>query len=114
MLMFCLDLPFGLKCIRCLLHYMDDSLLVAVGARELAEEEFLMVLDLFRSLGISLSEKKLVRLTTCLEFLGIVIDTEAMRIYLPEDKLIRYRQVLAGWLERTTATYEDLDSLQGF
>ena len=45
-------------------------------------------------LGVPLEPSKLVRPVTCLTFLGIKIDTIALQIRLPEDKLINFRREL--------------------
>lgn len=54
--------------------------------------------------------------TCCLVFLGIVIDTMAMELHLPKDKLVRFNQLVGEWLgkkPRASVRKCDLASLAG-
>ena len=64
-------------------------------------------------LGISLATKKVEGPTTCLDFLGIQLDTVSMEARLPEDKLIKTRTTIQEWLNRRSATKREILSLVG-
>ena len=49
------------------------------------------MLDLFDTLGIPLSNNKTVSLCTCLEYLGVILDTVKMEARLPNDKIMRIK-----------------------
>lgn len=51
--------------------------------------------------------------TTCLEFLGIEIDTAAMQARLPGDKLVRLGALIVEWRQKKKYTRRDLQTLVG-
>ena len=51
--------------------------------------------------------------TTCLPVLGIVIDTEAGELYLPDEKLERLQALLQQWGSKVAFTRKELESLIG-
>lgn len=51
--------------------------------------------------------------TTCLIFLGIVVDTLKGELRLPADKLQRLRDSLLEWETRKSCTRKELESLIG-
>lgn len=44
--------------------------------------------------GYPLTSEKSVYQTTCLDFLGVQIDTVAMEIHLPMEKIVKIRMLL--------------------
>ncbi|XP_077868641.1 uncharacterized protein LOC144359359, partial [Saccoglossus kowalevskii] len=68
---------------------------------------------LFRRLNIPLAPHKTVGPTTCLEYLGIELDTLAMEARLPENKLNRMLSLVASFLARKSCTKRELLSLLG-
>ena len=67
--------------------YLDDWLIVA-PTKEECQESMRVLLQLLRSLGFSVSYKKVEPPTTILVFLGIEIDSVEMKLTLPEGKVI--------------------------
>ena len=51
--------------------------------------------------------------TTCLTFLGIILEMVKMEIRLSEDKLMRIRQEISKWLQKKKATKKQILSLVG-
>jgi hypothetical protein len=51
--------------------------------------------------------------STCLTFLGIQIDSVAMQLSLPPDKLSRIRGLVLSWRSKRAATKQELQSLIG-
>jgi hypothetical protein len=93
-------------------HYADDSLLITTPTE--ASQHYKKALSIMHSLGIPLSEDKLIPPSPVVEFLGIVIDCPAMQIRIPEDKLTVYRSDIAAALSHPTElTLHDAQSLIG-
>ena len=68
-------------------HYLDDFIMLGLDA----------VLESFERLGVPLSVEKLGGPATCLTFLGIEVDTEAMELRLPEKKLGLLTAAIKEW-----------------
>ena len=51
--------------------------------------------------------------TTCLTLLGIEIDTQALEIRLPNDKLQALQELIRSWLGRESCGKRELESLIG-
>ena len=64
-------------------------------------------------LDVPLAPSKTVGPCTTLQFLGIVIDTVAMDVRLPEDKLLKARTLLRSFLARHKVTLREIQSLIG-
>ena len=88
------------------LHYLDDFLIMAPPSPD--SHVCLGNLNTFKEvcsqLGIPLAEEKLEGPSQRLTFLGIVLDTQQMEAWLPEDKLSRIQTQLSTWLGRRKAT----------
>jgi len=67
-------------------------------------------------LGIPLAFEKCEGPTCCLVFLGIIIDTIAMELRLPQEKLLHLHQLIEEWLAkkpRASVRKQDVASLAG-
>ena len=64
-------------------------------------------------LGFSINWKKEVDPTTTITFLGIEIDSVAISLRLPEDKIIQIREELSRFQGRKSALKRQLQSLAG-
>ena len=71
------------------------------------------LLNVFRKLNIPFAHHKSVGPTICLEYLGIILDSENMTEKLPQDKLCRIKDLLYVFLDRRTFTRRELLSLFG-
>ena len=67
----------------------------------------------FQALGISLASGKTIGPSQVLEFLGIELDSNTMEARLPKDKVEKVRKELNAWLNRKSATLQELYSLIG-
>ena len=79
-----------MECSICGISYFDDYNIITCGAAESDECQFNLQLlkDICGHLGIPLAEEKLEGPTTCLVFLGILIDMRG-ELRLPKYKLDR-------------------------
>ena len=67
----------------------------------------------FQALGIPLAPGKTIGPSQVLELLGIELDSNTMEARLPKDKVEKVRQELNTWLNRKSATLQELQSLIG-
>ena len=72
-----------------------------------------VLLETCRQLGVPIAVHKCQGPTTCLEFLGIEIDTIAMELWLPQEKLTRLRTLIGEWRLRKACQKKDLQRLVG-
>ncbi|XP_041920582.1 uncharacterized protein LOC121684588 [Alosa sapidissima] len=93
------------------LHLLDDFLLIDFPAGSSSGLDVLRAV--FLELGVPLSAEKTLGPVHSLEFLGIILDSVAMRASLPGEKLARIREVSASFLSVGTVTKRDLLSLLG-
>lgn len=93
-------------------HYIDDFLFV-VADHEHARSILARALRLCEYLGIPMAPDKTEGPTTCLVFLGIEIDTVAMRARLPDVKLADLRRLTAVWGMKSYVSIQELQSMAG-
>lgn len=63
--------------------------------------------------GVPLAEGKTILPTTCLEFLGITLDSAAMEFRLPEDKVYGLSQLLQMFMRKRKVTLREMQTLLG-
>ena len=95
------------------LHYLDDFLTLGPSASNICQQNLSIIQKVCASLGIPLALEKVEGPSTILTFLGITLDTINMEARLPEDKLIRIRQLITSWLNRKKPTKCEILSLVG-
>ena len=95
-----------------LLHYLDDFILIA-NSSSMAERQKQTLISTCEILGVPLEPSKLKGPTTCLTFLGIEIDTVAMQVRLPKDKLRNLQKELSQVLTKKAITKRALQSITG-
>lgn len=94
-------------------HYLDDSIMVGrPGSGECGFNCKLMH-HLFDQLSMPLAKDKCEGPVTRITVLGIEIDSLAMELRLPQDKLHRLQDKLKGWESRKCCAKRDLQSLLG-
>ena len=95
------------------IHYSDYYLMISPANLSLAIKQKHTLIDTFKYLNIPVSEGKSLGPATSLPYLGIQLDTVAMRIAVPRDKLHATLTMLPKWIGRKTATKQQLLSLIG-
>ena len=85
-------------------HYLDDFLMFGPTDSPVCQHNLNTFTEVCNELGIPLATEKLKGPSTSLTFLGIILDTHCMEIYLPKDKLQCILQELSSWLHRKTDT----------
>jgi len=67
--------------------------------------------NMAKELGLSFQPKKMVRPMTCLEFLGLELDSATMEARLPLNKLAYLREVLLEWETCRCCNLRDLQGI---
>jgi len=93
-------------------HVLDDFLLLA-PSMDKCDRDLQAFIAMCEQLGVPLAPSKTVRPCTTLQFLGIMIDTVAMEVRLPEDKLAKGRVLLRSFLGKHKVTLREIQSLIG-
>ncbi|XP_063295365.1 serine/threonine-protein kinase N2-like [Pelobates fuscus] len=93
------------------IHYLDDFL--TVEKQDTIPHSINKTVALFKTLGVPVAENKTMGPTTKLTFLGIDLDSAAMQVSLPADKVQRIRVEIGSFLDNGTTSRKDLQSLLG-
>lgn len=95
------------------IHYLDDFCGGGVS-EDKAKRMLDSLLDTFNELGVPVAPEKVEGPTTCLKFLGLEVDTVALQVRIPEDKLNDLKELVASLLNgRKKITLRQLQSLIG-
>jgi hypothetical protein len=92
--------------------YLDDFFICERSKEECASTLALLIRTL-RKLGFSINWSKVVDPTNVITFLGIEIDSSAMELRLPSDKLAAIKQELSEFQSRHRASKKQLQRLAG-
>lgn len=98
--------------VKFILHLLDDFLTIDHAAFP-AERTMANMTHLFNSLHVPLAHRKTEGPTTCLQYLGITLDSVNMEARLPLDKLDRITALLETFLTKRKCTKRELLSLLG-
>ena len=94
-------------------HYLDYFLPIFQPSvpLQLVNAVIDWIKSLAEELGLSFKPKKTIWPTTCLEFLGLELDSIAMEACLPEDKLTYLCSCLMEWQACKHCTLKDIQEL---
>lgn len=97
-------------------HYLDDFLQIfAPGtASDVAHAAVDWIISLGSVLGLRFQPEKTVWPSTCIEFLGLELDSVSMEARVPQDKLIFVRGLISSWIARSHCSLHELQSLTGY
>ena len=93
------------------INYIDDILGIDLPSRIDASFDDLRLL--LPRLGFEISKKKLVSPTTCMNCLGILIDTKKFTLAIPSEKLQEIMTMCKSWIHKISCTKRQLQSLLG-
>ena len=96
-----------------IIHYLDDFLVIGALESEECAVALATVLRVFERLGLPVAPNKLEGPWIHLTFLGFELDSMAMIIRLPLQKLLELQELLQAWRGHMTCTRSDLESLVG-
>jgi len=83
-----------------LLIYMDDLLIIAETCNK-AMQQAASIKSSFKQLGFIISEKSMTAPSTVAQFLGVVLNTGAMSVGLPEDKIAKINLIAQQLLSKS-------------
>jgi hypothetical protein len=93
-------------------HYLDDSFTVASDMKTCSNNLHIM-LNTCHELGFEIQPTKIVKPSTCVEMLGIIIDSDLMQLRVSEDRLHTIKKEILSWFCKKTCTKRQLLSLIG-
>jgi hypothetical protein len=97
-------------------HYLDDFLNIfpPCTSPDTVHAALEWALALGSLLGLRFQPEKVEGPSTCIEFLGIILDSIRMEARLGENKLSFLQELLASWSSRSHCTLRELEELTGF
>ena len=93
------------------INYIDDILGINLPSRIDASFDALRLL--LPRLGFEISKKKLVSPTTCINCLGILIDTKKFTLAIPSEKLQEIMTMCKSWIHKNSCIKCQLQSVLG-
>jgi len=99
--------------VRFIIHYLDDFLMVGGQEYAACAAQLKTVLNTFEELGLPIAMNKLEGPTVCLTFLGFELDSVAMEVRLPPDKLAEVQSLMQKWSHKDSCLKRELESLVG-
>ena len=99
--------------VRLQLHYLDDFLFFGAPRTTEASDPLTTVLRVFNILGVPIATSKTEGPSTCVTFLGMLLDSRRMELRLPPAKLTRLQALLATWVGRESCRRKELESFLG-
>ena len=94
-------------------HYLDDLFIAGTPDSDQCAHHLQTLTSLCSALGVPLAEDKREGPTTCLEYLGILLDSSSLEARLPPDKLQNLHNSLQTWSTRSSCPKRELLSLIG-
>ena len=103
---------YALRCQgHCVTNYIDDF--VGYGTPAVARRSYDCLRNVLERLGLTISKSKLVPPTTQAICLGILIDTVAGTIAIPDQKLRQIKESVISWQQKDRCSRRQLQSLLG-
>ena len=94
-------------------HIIDDFLIIGEKGSPECQQGLDALTYLCNYLGVPIQKEKTVLPTTCIEFMGITIDTRQMETRLPPDKIAKIKERLTEMLNCKKTTLKNIQSLIG-
>ena len=94
-------------------HYLDDFLILGKPDSDNCLNGLNRCISVCQQLGVPLAEEKTEGPSSCITYLGFVIDTIKLEISLPIKKVEKVKHFLDHWKDRKSGTKRKLLSLVG-
>ena len=101
------------KGVQLIAHYLDDYITIGKPASNECADNLQVILQCCQELGFPIAEDKCEGPKTCLTFLGFELDSVALEIRLPQEKLARLKLCVEEWRKKKSCKRKDLESLVG-
>ena len=99
--------------VKHVLHYIDDFVTIGRPGSPECANNLATITTVCNAMSLPIENKKTEGSATCITFLGIEIDSVAMEIRLPADKLALLKENLARWQGKKSVRKRNLLSLIG-
>ena len=96
-----------------IMHYLDDYLTLGPPGLEDCSQNLATITNCCHQLGVPIKQEKVEGPTTCLEFLGIILDTAKMELRLSDERINNLEALLVHWNQRKRCRKRELLSLIG-
>ena len=100
-------------CVPPCVHILDDFLFLGPPNSDSCAQSLSSFYAMSSDLGVPIKEEKTVHPTTVIVFLGLELDSIAMEVRLPLDKLVKIRAALLDMTKRRKVSLKGLQSLIG-
>ena len=94
--------------VQYLFHYLDDFLTAGLPNSPVCKQNLESTLTLCQRIKTPIKPEKVVQPSTCITFLGIVIDTETMIASISNERKVSMLEELQHFLERKKCTKRQL------
>ena len=94
-------------------HYLDDFFFAGQAQSDSCKTLMGEFLVMCRELGVLIAQEKTEGHSTCLVFLGYLLDTLKLQIQIPDDKIQQLLELIRIALSRKKLTLKELQSLTG-
>ena len=94
-------------------QFLDDFITAGAKNTQECQDNLTLLITTCSILNLPLALPKREGPTTCLTFLGIELDTEAMELRLPAEKLAHLRTLISKWSTAKFCKRKELESLIG-
>ena len=94
-------------------HYLDDYLTGGPPNSQICERNLQIMLTTCDRLCVLVNPDKIIGPTTCLEFLGLIIDSIRMEVRISYERLLDTVNLLRSWSQKRICTLRELLSLIG-
>lgn len=94
-------------------HYLDDYFTCGKNDTEECQKNLEIMIATCDILGLPVNPKKISLPSTCIEFLGIIIDTDLMELRISEERFDDVIDELKLWCNKKKGSKRDLLSLLG-
>ena len=94
-------------------HYLDDYVTMGPPKSEKCRQNLESMLATCRRLGVPVAPAKCMGPTSVLVFLGFELDTNALVVRLPAEKLRRTQLLVREWMGKKACRRRELESLLG-
>ncbi|XP_019858872.1 PREDICTED: uncharacterized protein LOC109587091 [Amphimedon queenslandica] len=95
------------------IHYLDDFFFCGPPSSLVCRRAMEIALPLCQKLGLPVAPEKVEGPATSLTFLGIQLNSDAMSLSLPQEKLASLKLRLSAWVNAQAATKQELQELLG-
>ena len=108
-----LEFSMQLRGVTNVIHYLDDYFSVGKPKTQECENNLKIMLEVCNELGMKVNPDKVIMPSTCIEFLGIILDSTSMEMRISEERFTDVMSELLIWEHKKCGSKRELLSLLG-